>query len=402
MIMRHSVWICCAVLALALAASGSTYVVTPDGTGDLPTIQSALLAVIDGDIIELADGTFTGNGNRDVDFMGAAVTVRSRSHDPSLCIIECGGSELDPHRGFLFQTDEGSDSVLEGITIQHGWADYYGGGIFCDDDASPTITDCILYKNESAYGGGMRGGVYSVITGCSFIENVSIRGGGIGRGPHLILEDCAFIGNTATYGGGIYIRSSCSPNLTRCTFEGNVATHSGGGMHIEQHCNPVLERCTFTGNSAPIGGAMDVSIESCPTLINCTLSGNTSTYTGVIASYELCYPKLENTIISFSEVGPAVTCYDGAVTLYCCDVYGNAGGDWVDSIAGQFGHDGNISEDPLFCGDENPAKPFTLDRGSPCASEASPECGLVGAWDVGCGYTAVEAASWGTIKSMYR
>ncbi len=113
-------------------------------------------------------------------------------------------------------------------------------------------------------------------------------------------------------------------------------------------------------------------------------------------------PKLENTIIAFSGSGQAITCYDGGVTLYCCDLYGNAGGDWVGTIADQYGHDGNISEDPLFCGDENPDEPLSLDRGSPCAADANPDCGLIGAWDVGCGWTAVAPASWGTIKTMFR
>ena len=33
----------------------ATYVVNPDGTGDLPTIQAAINAALGGDIIELTD-----------------------------------------------------------------------------------------------------------------------------------------------------------------------------------------------------------------------------------------------------------------------------------------------------------------------------------------------------------
>jgi hypothetical protein len=42
--------------------------VYPDGSGDLPTIQAALNASPRGTIIELADGTYAGEGNRDLDF----------------------------------------------------------------------------------------------------------------------------------------------------------------------------------------------------------------------------------------------------------------------------------------------------------------------------------------------
>jgi len=391
-----------ALLALCVPASGSTYVVHPDGTGDFPTIAGAIDFAVNGDVIELTDGVFTGTGNRDIDFGGRAITVRSQSGDAENCIIDCEGSASDPHRGFIFQNGEGPDSRLERVTIRHGWADYYGGGIFCDDGTSPTIWRCTLYKNEADYGGGLRGGGSSTITGCSFVENVSVRGGGIGRLPGGVLESCSFIGNTATYGGGIYIRSSCSPTLLGCTFENNTASHSGGGMHIEQHSNPLLGACSFIGNSAPIGAAIDISIECSPRIANCTIVGNSSTYTGVVAVFEYCAPSIENTIIAFSEAGQAVTAYDGGVTLTCCDLYGNAGGDWVGTIADQLGIDGNISEDPLFCGDEYPDEPYTLEWYSPCSPYGNTECGFIGAWDLACGFVPVEETSWGVIKALYR
>ena len=74
---------------LVSSASAATYVVQPDGTGDFPTIQAAINAVVDTDIIELADGTFTGDGNRDLDYLGKAITIRSQSGDPSVCVIDC-------------------------------------------------------------------------------------------------------------------------------------------------------------------------------------------------------------------------------------------------------------------------------------------------------------------------
>lgn len=400
--MRYHVLACCVSVALAFTASAATYVIRPDGTGDFPTIQAAINASSVGDIIELADGTFIGAGNRDVDFAGRAVIVRSQSGDPETCVIECEGSEVDPHRGFIFQGDEGPGSVIAGVTIAHGWAEYYGGGIFCDGDASPTVVNCVLLDNEAAMGGGMCGGRLSTLTGCSFIGNESVRGGGLARAWATILTDCEFFGNKARYGGGIYIRSSCSPTLTGCTFAGNSSWHSGGALHIEQHCNPVLRYCTLTGNSSPIGGAVYISIESSPSLVNCTLWGNSSTYTGVVTCGELCYVTIENTIISHSLQGEAVTCWDTDAALTCCDVYRNAGGDWTGCLADQYGVNGNICEDPLFCWDENPDAPYTLHGGSPCAPEHNPACGLVGAWDVGCGATPVEEASWGSVKAMFR
>jgi hypothetical protein len=393
------------ILALAPLAMGTVFTVEPDGSGDFPTIQVALVAAADGDEIVLGDGIFAGDGNRDIDFLGKAVTVRSLSGDPAACTIDCQGSEVDQHRGIIFQTDEGPDSVVDGITIMHGWLDSYGGhfggGIYCVDDASPTIRNCVLYRNEAPYGGGMCGGAHSVIGECAFVENVSVRGGGAARMPNAELEDCAFVRNSATYGGGVYIRSSCSPTFTGCIFEDNAASHSGGALHMEQHCNPVFSHCTITGNSSQIGGAVDVSIECAPSFVSCTLHENSCTYTGSVSSYEYSLVTFENSIISFGTAGRAVSCYDSEVVLTCCDIYGNADGDWVGYVADQYGVSGNISEDPLFCLDENPDEPLALHGGSPCAPDHNPACGLIGAWDVACGVTPTEETSWGAVKASF-
>jgi hypothetical protein len=87
-------------------------------------------------------------------------------------------------------------------------------------------------------------------------------------------------------------------------------------------------------------------------------------------------------------------------TLVCCDLYGNAGGDWVGGIAGQAGQNGNLSRDPLFCGFEG--DDFTLHSDSPCAPDSTPDCGLIGAWPVNCSSTPVEQTTWGALKSMFR
>jgi hypothetical protein len=112
---------------------------------------------------------------------------------------------------------------------------------------------------------------------------------------------------------------------------------------------------------------------------------------------------IENTIIALSSEGEGFLCDTSGreLVLSCCDIYGNDGGDWVGCIADQYGVNGNICEDPLFCGDQNPDEPFTLRDDSPCAPAGNPECNLIGAWGVGCD-TPVEGTSWGPIKAMFR
>jgi hypothetical protein len=101
-----------------------------------------------------------------------------------------------------------------------------------------------------------------------------------------------------------------------------------------------------------------------------------------------------------------MACYFGGFEpelLECCDFYGNAGGDWVGCIADKYGIDGNFSEDPLFCLEDNTEEPYSLHEGSPCLPENSPCGALVGAFGLGCGpVTSVEDVSWGAIKATFR
>lgn len=65
---------------------------------DYPNIQAGIDAAKDGDTVLVADGVYTGDGNRDIDFGGKAITVRSEN-GPDNCIIDCQGSAEDPIGG---------------------------------------------------------------------------------------------------------------------------------------------------------------------------------------------------------------------------------------------------------------------------------------------------------------
>jgi parallel beta-helix repeat protein len=224
--------------------------------------------------------------------------------------------------------------------------------------------------------------VYSsaALTGCTFLENDSdYYGGGMYcNSSSPTLTDCTFSGNQAGNGGGMDCDYS-SPTLTDCTFSGNEAGFDGGGMHCYYSSSPTLEGCTFSENLARVhGGGMFCDHYSSPTLTDC--------------------------IIAFAPAGEAVYCWDEycAPLLVCCDLYGNAGGDWVGCIDDQYGVGGNFSEDPLFCDMYN--DDFTLCANSPCLPGGN-TCGvLVGARDQGCPDcdSPVEPSSWGAIKAIYR
>ena len=266
------------------------------------------------------------------------------------------------------------------------------GGGACIHMATMTVTDCVFSMNLAwgttwACGGGVycyneddHWGPPCQFTGCTFEHNVcGGQGGGIScEHTAAPLVGCAFLSNRAVTGAGAHLRDY-SGTVASCVFAENVASSHGGGINASSTSpllSPVLSCVTFYGNVAPDGGGVRI--------------------------YGSCSPSIENTIIAFGQGGGAVTCRpaDADLSLMCCDVYGNVGGDWEGCIADQAGLYGNMSQDPVFCNAQ--AGDFSIDASSPCAELSNPECGLVGAFGVGCESTPVIGTSWGAIKAMYR
>jgi hypothetical protein len=128
--MVRAVLVCAFLLPLSAAAQDQTewYVATngSDATGDgsasspFQTIQYAIDAAGDGDMVIVLEGSYTGPGNRDLDFKGKAITVRSRDPDDDACmretIIDAEGQGVIVR----FVNDEGPESIFEGFTLGAG------------------------------------------------------------------------------------------------------------------------------------------------------------------------------------------------------------------------------------------------------------------------------------------
>lgn len=422
-------WLCAALWALLLLPiplSGATYHIAPDGTGDFPTIQAAINAAVDGDIVELAGGLFIGDGNRDLDFLGKAITVQSEIGDPVTCLLDCGGSESEPHRGVQFVSGEGPASVLEGVTIKNGWVsgDPLGAAVLCqggssptirtcifvdntgsavaiEDASNPTIADCNFRWNHAEQGAGARiEGSHPAFLGCHFEENVAEWSGGAvqAQGSSADFDRCTFRRNSAGVSGAVHLLFSSVCTFTDCYFTGNSAQEHGAVLVF--FTTAWMTRCTFVWNEALHGGSTIGSGKMAYTHVtSCTFYGNVGGEGTLFLGERQSW--LDRCLVAFNRGAPACG-NEGPVTLSCCDIFGNEGGDWVGHIADQYGQAGNISLDPLFCDAEE--GDFTIAAESPCApfNPLNPECDLVGAWPVGCGGTPVKIMTWGDVKASYR
>jgi hypothetical protein len=209
------VWL---ILLIVPAASfaGKIIYVDNDGPADFNSIQPAINDANDGDTILVADGTYRGNGNRDIDFKGKAIALRSQN-GPHNCIIDCNGTKPDPHRGFYFHSREDTNCVLDGFTVLKGYApeeEFYGyiwslgGAIYCNE-SGPIIRNCLIKENHASMAGG---GVFSWRSGpalrnCIFSGNSAYIGGGVCSSGGVI-NNCVFSGNKAIQGGGVFCHSS--------------------------------------------------------------------------------------------------------------------------------------------------------------------------------------------------
>jgi hypothetical protein len=157
--------------------------------------------------------------------------------------------------------------------------------------------------------------------------------------------------------------------ITGNVFVGNHADLRGGGLSANTAA--IVTGNTFVGNSSPLGGAVRVN----PNSGLATVEGN---------------------VFALSSGAAALESGGSPYTGDCNVFWSNAAGDYTDYTPGPR----DRVADPEFC--DMPGGDYTVRNTSPCAPANSLGCGQIGALGVGCGVIAVEAESWGEIKSWHR
>ncbi|MBN2377939.1 MAG: right-handed parallel beta-helix repeat-containing protein [Sedimentisphaerales bacterium] len=288
------------------------------------TIQDAIDVADTGDIVIVADGTYSGTGNRDLVFRNKPITVRSEN-GASACTIDCGGSVGDLHRGFIFD-DYNENCTIDGFTVMNGYEDV-GGAVSCRY-ASPTFAYCIFKNNTAAdYGGA----IYT------YKSNVNISNS-------LIYDNIVTnLAETNAQGGGIYLGENSDATITECVIRDNTALNYGGGIQTF-FASPTLINCSIQDNNAINydGGGIYCrgrNDESFTELINCKITGNWTDYAnglgGGFCTYWATKVEFTNCTItgnSAKEGGGIYGSYDTELWLKNSIVWGNRAAVWGEQI----------------------------------------------------------------------
>ncbi|MEW6355229.1 MAG: choice-of-anchor Q domain-containing protein [Planctomycetota bacterium] len=330
-------------------------------------LQSALVGAVAGDIIWVADGTYTPDsaspGNRALSFKitddvavyggfaGTETSLGQRDWTTYVTILsgDLSGNDVgftnNTENSYHVVTANGTQIVLDGFTISGGNANGgffldLGGGMYNYYGAEVTISNCTFSWNSAKVaGGGMHNNAIqasSSIMNCLFTHNRSDRDGAglTNKSSSISVTDCVFSENTGVNGSGLY-NSSSNVVATNCLFSNNTSSGSGGAT-FNSLSAPTYMNCTFYGNSAgAYGGAMYNSSSSSPTITNCILWDDTA----VIGGNEIRNATGSTAYISYSDI-------EGC---------GGSGPGWNTSLGTDGG--GNIDVNPMFINAADPEGP---------------------------------------------
>ena len=266
--MKHRfLFVVCALILLTTSSFAITRYVSPTGGNTSPytnwtdaatSIQSAINACTNGDVVMVTNGTYSTGGvavygtmtNRIA--ITNAITVKSVNGAAFTRIVGQGPIGSNAIRCAWVA----SNAVLDGFTLSNGFTlaeghsvnETCGGGVWCEYDGA-IISNCVITTCGAANMGG--GFHYGRIVNCVLSNNTAVYGGG-GEGSSAdadVIDHCTFVANRSVRdGGGLYGGKS----VRNSHFAGNRAGELGGGMRAVWNA----ESCTVAGNFAQEGGGV--------------------------------------------------------------------------------------------------------------------------------------------------
>ena len=392
------------------------------------TIQSAIDSAEDGDIIEVAEGTYREN----ISFNGKNVVVYAKDGPLATSIISKENTNTSV---VSFNQNESFGALLQGFTISNGKA-LYGGGILIANGASPSITNCTINNCSAELSGGgvavMGNSTNPNISNVTINDNYATNGAGIAclENANIFLDTVSIYQNTSNdSGGGIYVFADATINSKNVTVKDNEAKNYGGGVYLNQtttmlrdmiiknndaaygcglamraNISTLIDRCRITSNklftnqsTENKGGGIYVWSSDSPEIRNTFITLNSAIEGGGIYFYNVTTPLVHFSTLAdndaYSGEGKAIHVFSdqpdiSPIVNVRNSILWNGGNEikgdsenmamitWSDIAIPQLqvsnnwlDYTGNISADPIFSNDNN----YQLNQGSPCKNKASSE-----------------------------
>ncbi len=296
---------------------------------------SAIGDVVEGDVIELADGIYVPVGG-DLFLIPGSETANFtiRAANSGAAVID-GGSGTCANRSRLLQHNGAGWVVFDGIVFRDGCTTATGqtGGIDIRNGARATFVDCDFIGNQAetfpAASGASAGALLITAASqaqfidCTFTGNSSDSHGGavlIGQGSRVFIHDSTFTSNRNNVadhringlGGAIHLFNGSEGTtselyVSNSRFESNEAAFVGGAIMAKGNfvsatqtvASPsrlVVANSTFVGNTTnPLpgadptspteGGAVMVENNVSLGIYHSRFEGNSSGFGGAISAY---------------------------------------------------------------------------------------------------------------------
>ncbi|MDY7075374.1 MAG: right-handed parallel beta-helix repeat-containing protein [Chloroflexota bacterium] len=317
-----------------------------DGTTDYASIQAAVDAASDGDLVKVAGGLCLGASERGGEWQHVhvtkTVTLRGGYETAAWTTSDPDGNptRLDAMgQGRVFYIAGDIAPVIEGFHITGGDGGSEGGGVYVET-ASATLNRNHVYGNQASYGGG----IYLDYSAATLDSNVvstntaATDGAGLyldyapallsdnqvfgnvcpgdycdGGGLYLYRSDAtlngnAIFSNTAGQGGGLYAYYS-DDTLEANTITSNTVSRDGGGVLLYRS-SAVFARDIIRNNvSDRDGGGVFMTYTSIPHLTNTVIADNQAASNGSGIYNDNALPRIVHTTIARNTGGDGTGVY---------------------------------------------------------------------------------------------
>src|SRR5437588_623423 len=283
-------------------------------------LQQAINDAVDGDVLELAAGTYAAPSGSFTIYTSNGFTIRAA---PGANVVLDGGHTTDIVRVGNHSAGTGHPVTFEQLTFSNAsnTTNNFLGGAITLGQTEAVFRNCTFSNNQSnpsLTGGGAHWIDSSVVyfQSCTWTNNSSQNYGGAVSmiNSRVYFRDCNLSGNRSDVpghkanatGGAIHV-DSCTLRIANTRFENNRAGFIGGAIYTIGHWSdtsstPVVDLVVsdslFTGNHAepdpsvpisstapPLGGAIAVEDQTTAKFYNTRFLSNSSRQGGAISSY---------------------------------------------------------------------------------------------------------------------